>query len=47
MTQLCRQRILVRSCSDFKGLDERYLRLAVRSAADNRHLLEALAGLFG
>jgi threonine-phosphate decarboxylase len=46
MAQLCRQRILVRPCNDFKGLDERFLRLAVRSAADNRHLLATLAGLF-
>lgn len=39
------RRILVRTCSDFAGLDDRYLRLAVRSAADNRHLLDELARL--
>ncbi len=37
------QRILVRPCTDFTGLDDRYLRLAVRSAADNRRLLDELA----
>jgi threonine-phosphate decarboxylase len=42
---LRRQRILVRTCSDFAGLDDRYLRLAVRSADDNRRLLEELDGL--
>lgn len=40
------RRILVRTCSDFAGLGDRYLRLAVRSAADNRHLLDELARLF-
>ena len=45
--QLRRQRILVRTCADFAGLDGRHLRLAVRSAADNRHLLDKLAGLLG
>lgn len=41
------RRILVRPCTDFAGLGDRHLRLAVRSAADNRRLLEALAGLVG
>lgn len=44
--RLCRERILVRTCTDFAGLDNRFMRLAVRSAADNRHLLDVLAGLF-
>ncbi len=35
--------ILLRTCADFAGLDDRYLRLAVRSAADNRRLLDELA----
>jgi threonine-phosphate decarboxylase len=39
------QGILVRTCTDFAGLDERYLRLAVRSAADNRRLLGELGKL--
>jgi threonine-phosphate decarboxylase len=37
--------ILVRPCSDFAGLDDRHLRLAVRSAADNRRLLAELSKL--
>jgi len=37
--------ILIRSCEDFAGLDDRHLRLAVRSAADNRRLLGELAKL--
>jgi threonine-phosphate decarboxylase len=45
--RLCRQRILIRTCTDFVGLDDRFMRLAVRSAADNRQLLDALTGLFG
>lgn len=36
------QGILVRTCTDFAGLDDRHLRLAVRSAADNRRLLAEL-----
>lgn len=38
-------RILVRPCTDFAGLDDRHLRLAVRSTADNRRLLAELAKL--
>jgi histidinol-phosphate/aromatic aminotransferase/cobyric acid decarboxylase-like protein len=38
--------VLVRTCTDFAGLDDRFLRLAVRSAADNRRLLAELARLF-
>lgn len=41
------RRILVRTCSEFAGLGDRYLRLAVRGAADNRHLLDALYELLG
>jgi threonine-phosphate decarboxylase len=40
------QRILVRTCTDFAGLGDRHLRLAVRRAADNRRLLAELARLF-
>jgi threonine-phosphate decarboxylase len=43
---LRRSGILVRTCSDFAGLDDRFLRLAVRSAADNRRLLAELGKLF-
>jgi len=37
--------ILIRTCTDFAGLDDRYLRLAVRSAADNRRFLVELGKL--
>jgi threonine-phosphate decarboxylase len=41
------QGILVRDCVDFPPLEERYLRLAVRNADENRRLLQALAVLLG
>jgi threonine-phosphate decarboxylase len=41
------QGILVRDCEDFPPLEGRYLRLAVRSADENRRLLQALAVLLG
>jgi threonine-phosphate decarboxylase len=34
--------ILVRDCSSFKGLDEYYVRIAVRTRPENERLLEAL-----
>jgi threonine-phosphate decarboxylase len=34
--------ILVRGCSNFKGLDHRYLRIAVKSSKDNKTLLKRL-----
>ncbi len=37
--------IAVRTCSNFEGLDGRYLRLAVRKAEDNQRLCEALEDL--
>ena len=36
------KKILVRNCANFLGLDERYLRLAIRTRAENNFLLEAL-----
>ncbi|MFZ0961922.1 MAG: aminotransferase class I/II-fold pyridoxal phosphate-dependent enzyme, partial [Terriglobia bacterium] len=35
-------RILIRDCTDFRGLGEKYIRVAVRSRKENRFLLEAL-----
>jgi threonine-phosphate decarboxylase len=35
--------ILVRDCSNFAGLDSTYLRVAVKSQADNMRLLEEIA----
>ncbi|AJE02433.1 threonine-phosphate decarboxylase CobD [Geobacter pickeringii] len=44
--ELCRrlavERILVRDCSSFRGLDGRFFRVAVRSGEENDLLLEAL-----
>jgi threonine-phosphate decarboxylase len=37
--------ILVRDCSNFRGLDSSYIRIAVRSRSENRRLLRELAKL--
>ena len=39
---LRRKGILLRSCADYRGLDERWYRTAVRNAADNRRLIAAI-----
>lgn len=36
------RRIMIRDCSNFAGLDERFFRVAVRGSDDNRRLLAAL-----
>jgi len=36
------KRILIRDCADFRGLDEKFIRIAIRSRKENRSLLEAL-----
>ncbi len=41
--KLLLERILIRNCSNFAGLDERFFRVAVRSEAENDKLLAALA----
>lgn len=40
VAQLCEQGILVRTCEDFSGIDQSYLRLAVRSRIENSRLLD-------
>jgi threonine-phosphate decarboxylase len=40
---LMEKRILVRDCSNFVGLDSSYIRVAVKSEADNRRLLEEIS----
>lgn len=40
------QRILIRDCSSFMGLSERFFRIAIRTGQENRHLLECLEGVF-
>lgn len=42
---LGRQRILIRDASSFAGLDDRFVRVAVRSETDNERLVEALTRL--
>lgn len=44
--KLREKKILVRSCSNFVGLDKRYLRLAIRSRIENLKLLDALKNIF-
>ena len=43
--QLLKEKILIRDCSNFAGLSDRYIRISLKSAATNRRLAEALAGL--
>jgi threonine-phosphate decarboxylase len=45
--RLFAERILVRDCSNFEGLDGRYFRVAVRTRRENQRLLEALGGVVG
>ncbi|MCH5212378.1 MAG: aminotransferase class I/II-fold pyridoxal phosphate-dependent enzyme [Oscillospiraceae bacterium] len=40
--KLLKHRILIRDCSDFKGISGRFYRVAVRTGGDNRRLLKAL-----
>jgi cobyric acid synthase CobQ/L-threonine-O-3-phosphate decarboxylase len=40
------ERILIRNCVNYVGLDERYFRIAVRSESDNARLIEALGRIF-
>ena len=35
-------RLLIRDCTDFRGLGQKYIRVAIRSRKENRCLLEAL-----
>ena len=39
---LAKKNLLVRACTDFPGLGEQFLRVAVRTRQDNRQLLTAL-----
>ena len=41
--QMLAQRIVIRDASNFRGLDERFFRIAVRSRKENERLLKALA----
>ncbi len=41
-TAVLSEKIIIRDASNFRGLDERFIRLAVRGRADNQRLLQAL-----
>ena len=43
---LAKEGILIRNCSNYKGLDQNYIRIAVKSRKDNNKLLEHLKSLF-
>lgn len=46
VSQVLRQQgVLIRDCSDFVSLDERYFRIAVRGAQENLRLLSGLKGI--
>jgi len=45
--RLIGERILIRSCGNFMGLDDRFMRLAVRKRDENERLVAALAGVYG
>jgi len=42
--RLRKELILIRDCSDFEGLDNRFFRVAVKKRAQNKKLLQAIAG---
>lgn len=44
--RLLKERILIRDCSNFPGLDGRFFRVAVRTADENKKLLHGLAEAF-
>ena len=46
LSELRRDKILLRSCANFVGLDESYLRTAIRSREENLRLFNALEKIF-
>ncbi|NIQ01209.1 MAG: aminotransferase class I/II-fold pyridoxal phosphate-dependent enzyme, partial [Nitrospinaceae bacterium] len=45
-SHLIHKKILIRNCGNFRGLDERYFRVAVRNFDDNRRLMNAIRSFF-
>jgi threonine-phosphate decarboxylase len=45
-SELLERRLLIRDCSNFFGLDDRFFRVAVRLRAENERLLEELRNIF-
>ena len=46
LRSLRREKILLRSCANFAGLDENYLRSAIRSREEKLRLFDALEKIF-
>ena len=46
LTELRREKILLRSCANFAGLDGKYLRSAIRSREENLRLFDVLEKIF-
>ena len=44
---LLEQKLLIRDCSNYKGLTKGYYRIAVRLRQDNEKLVRALARIYG
>ncbi|MGD0645763.1 MAG: threonine-phosphate decarboxylase CobD [Candidatus Bathyarchaeia archaeon] len=42
--KLLRQGILIRDCTSFRGLDEYFIRIAIKTRVENERLIEALKG---
>lgn len=45
--KLMQAKILIRDCGNYPGLNERYVRVAVRNVADNQRLIAALTAVCG
>jgi threonine-phosphate decarboxylase len=45
--RLLAERVLIRDCSSFRGLSDRFFRVAVRGGGDNMRLLELLRKVLG
>ncbi len=43
--ELIKHRILIRNCANFSGLSSQYVRVAVKSPAENQRFLTAIAGI--
>jgi histidinol-phosphate aminotransferase len=43
--KMLKQGILIRDCTSFKGLDEFYIRVAVKTHLENERLIEAFKGI--
>jgi len=43
--KLLDQGILIRDCTSFRGLDEYFIRIAIKTRAENERLIESLKGL--